>query len=173
VTVAVHVRRGDDALPDNPDYYTGNEAILRTMTCVKSILDAHKVKYRIRAYSRGDRADFAELSLPGVEFFLDADAIWTLQEMIEADVLIMAKGYFSYYAGLISDGIRICEPTTISADDLPGWRRPRVSTTGNWLTSNADGSFDTAAFERQLGLLCSSKTMDAIGASSGGCESEI
>ena len=28
--------------------------------------------------------DFAELSSAAVELFLDADAVWTLQEMIEA-----------------------------------------------------------------------------------------
>jgi hypothetical protein len=44
------------------------------------------------------------------ELFLDADAIWTMLEMIEADVLIMAKGSFSYVAALISDGIKLCEP---------------------------------------------------------------
>jgi hypothetical protein len=50
------------------------------------------------------------LRLPGVEFFLDTDAVWTMEELIEADILIMAKGYFSYYAGLICDGIKIFEP---------------------------------------------------------------
>jgi hypothetical protein len=159
VTVAVHIRRGDDALPDNPDYYTSNESILRTITSVKSILDIHKVKYRIRVYSQGNRVDFEELSLPGVEFFLDIDAVWTMQELIEADVLIMAKGCFSYCAGLISDGIKICEAMTTSADDLPGWRWLYLSQPESWLMSQADGSFESATFEHQLFVLIQSKAM--------------
>ena len=144
VTVAVHVRRGD-ALPDNPGYFTRNENILRTVISVKSIIDIHKVKYRLCVYSQGNRADFQELALPGTEFFLDVDAVWAMQELIEADVLIMAKGYFSYHAGLISDGIKIFEPS------------PYMPTVDDWLLCSQDGSFDCAAFEHQLFLLLQRK----------------
>ena len=147
VTVAVHIRRGD-ALPDNLDYYTTNETILRTITSVKSILDTHKVNYRIRVYSQGNRADFLELSLPGVDFCLDIDAVWTMQELIEADVLIMAKGCFSYCAGLISDGIKIFEPSYFPAMD-------------SWIPCLADGSFDCADFECQLSPLIQAKAVVA------------
>jgi hypothetical protein len=158
VTVAVHVRRGDISHKD-PDYFTRNGAILRTITSVKSILDTHKVEYRICVYSQGNRADFAELSLPGVEFFLDADAVWTIQELVEADVLITAKGCFSYCAGLISDGIKISEAVSPSDDDLPGWRWLYICPPENWLMSQADGSFDSAAFDRQLSALIQSKAI--------------
>jgi hypothetical protein len=158
VTVAAHVRRGDISYED-PDYFTSNGAILRTITSVKSILDTHKVKYRIRVYSQGNRADFGELSLPGVEFFLGVDAVWTMQELIEADVLITAKGCFSYCAGLISDGIKICEAGSTSADDLPGWRWLYLYPPESWLMSQADGSFDSEAFERQLSALLQSKAV--------------
>jgi hypothetical protein len=33
-----------------------------------------------------------------------------MQELIEADILVMARGFFSYYAALISDGIKIFQP---------------------------------------------------------------
>jgi|HubBroStandDraft_6_1064221.scaffolds.fasta_scaffold213362_1 hypothetical protein len=173
VTVAVHVRRGDEAVPDNPDYYTSNESILRTIISVKSFFDTHHVKYRICVYSQGNRADFEEFSLPGVEFFLDIDAVWTIQELIEADVLIMAKGCFSYCAGIISDGIKICEAMTMSADDLPGWRWLYLSQPESWIMSRADGSFESAAFERQMSVLIQSKAMATIRASTGSSESEI
>ena len=172
MTVAVHIRRGD-VLPDNLDYYTSNESILRTITSVKSILDTHKVEYKLRVYSQGNCADFEGLSLPGVEFFLDVDAVWKLQELIEADVLVMAKGCFSYCAGLISDGIKICEARTISADELPGWRWLYLSPPESWLMSQADGSFESAAFERQLTLLIQSKARAPISTSTGDLESEI
>jgi hypothetical protein len=172
VTVAVHIRRGD-ALPDNPDYYTSNESVLRTIKSVKSILDARKVSYKIRAYSQGGRADFEDLSLLDVELFLDIDAVWTMQELIEADVLIMAKGCFSYCAGLISDGIKICEARSVSADDLPGWKWLYLCQPESWLTSQANGAFESAAFERQLSALIESKTMAATSAQNIRSESEV
>jgi hypothetical protein len=164
ITVAVHIRRGD-ALPNDPDYFTANQTILRTITSVKSMLDAHMIKYSIRIYSQGIPADFADLCLPGVELFLDVDAVWTMGELIEADVLIMAKGCFSYCAGLISDGIKICETMVTSS-----WRWPPLHPMDNWLTSFADGSFDSAAFEGQLSLLLQSKAMFAATNRPGGSD---
>jgi hypothetical protein len=170
VTVAVHIRRGD-ALPDRPDYYTTDESILRTITEVKSALDTHKVEHKFRVYSQGDVADFAEFSRLGVELFLDVDAVWTLQELIEADVLIVAKGCYSYYAALISDGIRIFEPMPLSGSDyLPAWKWRSVPLTESWIPCLGDGSFDSAAFERQLSLVVEAKSVAAAKTSSGSPE---
>lgn len=161
VSIAVHIRRGDVSHHSHP-YFTSNETILRTMTSVRAIIDTHKVKYRICVYSQGDRSDFAELSLPGVEFILNVDAVWTMQELIEADVLIMAKGYFSYYAALISDGIKIFEPfhqndNHLDEYDLPSWRWLYLSPTDSWIPTLADGTFDSAAFEHQILRLIQAK----------------
>jgi hypothetical protein len=57
VTVAVHIRRGDVSDAD-PDYFTSNEAILRTLTEVKSILSSLTVKYSLRVYSQGESGGF-------------------------------------------------------------------------------------------------------------------
>jgi hypothetical protein len=158
VTVAVHIRRGDVSAPNHP-YFTSTEVILKTVAAVKSILDTHTIRYSIRIYSQGNIADFAELSPLGVEFFLDADPIWTMQELIEADVLIMANGFFSYYAALISDGIRIFQSQAIpSGTRQPGWEVMRTCPMDEWLPRQADGSIDLAAFERQLFLLMEAKT---------------
>jgi hypothetical protein len=160
VTVAVHIRRGD-VCADDPDYFTGDEVILRTIASVKSTLDTHRMKYRIRVYSQGDIADFTYLSSLGVEFFLDVDAIWTMQELIAADVLVMAKGCFSYCAALISDGIKIFEPMAPFDSDLhdllPGWKWRSHSAKKSWVRCSADGSFDCAIFERQLLLVVRDK----------------
>ena len=155
--VAVHVRRGDVS-SDNSDYFTDNETILRTMAAVKSILDTRRLKYRICLYSPGTSADFEQLSLPGVELFLDVDAVWTMQELIEADILIVAKGCFSFCAALISDGIKIFEPVSLSGDDfLPSWKWRSVPLTESWVPCREDGSFDCEAFERQLGTVFQTK----------------
>jgi hypothetical protein len=140
LTVALHVRRGD-ARPDDPTSFTDNQAVLRTMLALRTILRSCKIKYTIRLFSQGSPSDFGPLCLPDIELCLNADVFWTLDQLIEADVLVMAKGCFSYYAGLISDGIKIA-----GAEDA--WCP--LPSGDNWLRCEADGSFDRAAFERQL-----------------------
>jgi hypothetical protein len=67
-------------------------------------------------------------SRPFVEFFLDADPIWKIGELVEADVLILAKGSFSLYAALISDACptvpSIAQHSSASYS-RPSSRRPR------------------------------------------------
>lgn len=133
---------------------------LKTVTAVKLILDTQQITSSIRVYSQGDESDFAELSHLGVEFCLDADAIWTTREMIEADVLVMAKEFFSYYAALISDGIKIFHPQDISLASekfLPSWVWMYLYPEDDWLLCQASGAIDPNAFERQLSLLMQAK----------------
>jgi hypothetical protein len=99
-------------------------------------------------------ADFAELTLPGMEFFLDVDAVWTMQELIEADILIGAKSSFSYCAALISDGVKILEH--VPGYFLPGWEW-RFFPADDWLPCLADGSFNGPTFDRQLLRLMQAK----------------
>ena len=109
-----------------------------------------------------DLFDFARI---GAELFLDADALGTMQELIEADILIMAKGCFSYYAALISDGITIFEPRVFAGDDLPSWKWRSVPATDRWIPCLTDGSFDREAFERQLQSIIKGKSASAAKAS--------
>jgi hypothetical protein len=61
-----------------------------------------------------------------------------MQELIEADILIMAKSSFSYVSALLSDGIKIYEP----------WLG--YPPLGSWVILGPNGEFDCVAFERQL-----------------------
>ncbi len=181
VTVAVHMRRGYDVSP-NDDLFTSTGSILRTIKLVRGVLDSHSIRHKISVYSEGNAADWADipelglskyrvgryldgsngitdLSRPVAESVLDIDAFRAMHELIEADVLITAKSCFSYCAGLISDGIKISETRSTSADDLPGWRWLDLCPPESWLMSQADGSFDTVAFECQLSALIHSKGM--------------
>lgn len=177
VTVAVHVRRGRD-VPTNPHLFTSTDSTLRTITQVKAVLDAHGIQNRISVYSEGNSADFDEIKIPGIELtkyrvghysdrtrdgnakvspakgesFLDIDAISAMQDLIEADVLIIAKSSFSYCAAYISDGIKMFEKVK---DQLP---------VDGWLQLSQDGSFDCTAFERQLSLLIQNKAVAATSA---------
>ena len=75
-----------------------------------------------------------------------------MQELVEADILIMANSSFSYVAGLLSDGIKICEP-----DSYPPLEP--------WLVRRPNGDFDEQSFERQLQLLVKAKQTDPIASS--------
>jgi hypothetical protein len=144
VTIAVHIRRGDAAAHDHY-LFTSAHMVLKTLTQVKSILDAHRIEHRIHVYSEGIHADFSAFSCLDTTLFPDLDAIRTLEALIESDILIMAKGLFSYYAALISGGIRIFEPYGPPMDD--------------WLVRGEDGSFDNAAFELQLTRLLDARAV--------------
>jgi hypothetical protein len=148
VTVRVHIRRGDVSAEVARDMFTSTAVVARTVRGVKSSLDSLGLPYSISAHSQGNRADFEDLHALGVELFLDSDAIWTMQELIEADVLIMARSSFSHYAGLVSDGIKIYDGSNAWAFLPP---------TGDWIPCDGDGAFDPAVFERQLTLLLQAK----------------
>ena len=156
LTVALHIRRHDVSVGKNIHMYTSNAKILQIANGVKSMLDARQVPFDLKIYGQGKIGDFPELSSLAAEFFLGADPIWTLEEMVEADVLIVAKSCFSYYAGLISDGIKIFEPCG----------RPRLNNVftapyewmffrdlDGWLACDEDGAIDRAAFENRIALL--------------------
>ena len=138
LTVGVHVRRGDITF-SRPDMWTNTSIIAKTIAEVRAVLDAHCIKYKVCVFSQGDYTHVAELDVPGTEFFLDMDPIWSMQELIEADILIMAKSSFSYVAALISEGIKIYDPPCLNYPPL-----------SSWLIRGPNGELDCAAFERQL-----------------------
>ena len=144
--VGVHVRRGD-ITSSRPDRWTSTSLVAETVAKVRAVLDAHFTKYKICVFSEGDNADFAKLEAPGTEFFLDADPIWSMQEFIEADILIMSKSSFSYVSALISDGIKIYEPLE-GYPPMSSWVMSDHDE--RWLRYGPNGDFDCAAFERQL-----------------------
>ena len=159
LTVCVHVRRGD-TLADgsrtdrliNRDMWTSTSFIAETIAKVRAVLDAHCIKYKICVFSHpeafGELVDILvdasasrqfEAGVDAVQIFDSwADPFWSMQELIEADILIMAKSSFSYVSALISDGIKIFEPWY---GHLP---------LSNWVLRGPNGEFDCAAFERRL-----------------------
>ncbi len=175
LTICVHVRRGD-VTADMPHMWTSTPVVAETIREVRAVLDVHRIKHRICVLSQGDYAGVAELESPGVEFFLNADSIWSMQEAIEADILIMAKSCFSYVSALISDGIKIYEPiayTSMRQDVranadvgkaersfLPLIRngylfnaiveQARAVHPNRWVMRKPNGEFDCAGFERRL-----------------------
>ncbi len=136
ITVAVHMRRGD-VTREHPQRFTPLRTVCEATGMVKSILESHAVDHRISLYSQGKAADFVEFRQFGTEPFLDADPLWTMQQLIEADILIMSKSSFSYVAALIADGIKLYEPF---------WHAPL----SHWIRLDRKGKFSASVFENQL-----------------------
>jgi hypothetical protein len=136
ITVGVHLRRGDVG-PAHQRRFTSLDTVCETLRQAKSILDALGEDHTIALFSEGEAADFREMQAMGAKLFLNADALWTMRHLIEADILIMSKSSFSYVAALISDGIKLYEPF---------WHSPL----SGWIRREPGGEFDPNLFGRQL-----------------------
>ena len=53
---------------------------------------------------------FADLAALGAELRLDEPALDTHRALVEADILVMSKGAFSYTAGVLHEGITLYDP---------------------------------------------------------------
>jgi hypothetical protein len=139
--IGVHIRRGD--VSENHPAWTSTEAVLKTTSQAKSIFDARGIRCRVRVFSEGKEVDFSPFRRLGAELFLNVDAVWTMQELVESDVLIMAKSCFSFVAAMFCDGIKIYGPCG---------HRPL----GDWVVCGPNGEFDIPEFERHLDELIQS-----------------
>jgi hypothetical protein len=119
---------------------TPNPPIATTLHRVVALLRARGETPSIRIFSQGAPEDFKEFAAFGPEFHLDKPAIWTFHQLVEADVLIMARSAFSFVAGILSEGINLYEP--FQERPLP-----------NWIVRDANGRFDDEAFGDQLDRL--------------------
>jgi hypothetical protein len=135
--VAVHVRRGDVSANKNAQRFTPNTSILHTITSLRTILDDMGVTPVLQVFSEGKADDFADFARAGCELHLDTDALWTMQQLVEADVLVMAKSSFSYIAAILNAGVKIYEPNF----------DPPQST---WVVRSRDGSFDKLRLRERL-----------------------
>ena len=112
VHVAVHVRRNDIV---NIDYkFLPNQYFINIM---KLIDQPAKFKYHIFTDGTAKECqDFIDEFGSRVEIHSKetVSAQDTLHHLIRADILIMSKSKFSFYAGLISDGIVIYTPFFVS-----------------------------------------------------------
>ena len=135
LNVGIHIRRGDVAAED-PQRWTETTSVAKTLSRVLSTLDKNRLEYTIRVFSEGEVRDFRSLNLSDDKFYLNRCALWTMGELIDSDILILAKSSFSHVAGILSDGIKIAEPFYYYVND--------------WITSNARGEFDSDLFVSRL-----------------------
>jgi hypothetical protein len=138
LTVGIHVRRGDETSENRIGRWTEMTNVLNAVRPVLAALVERGVAHRVSVFSEGDPRDFCELADLGADLYLDRDVVWTMREMIESDILIMGKGWFSYIAAVISDGIRLFDPWF----DVPPM--------ADWIVRDEEGRFDEARFVRAL-----------------------
>jgi hypothetical protein len=140
VVIGIHLRRPTPIEKWGEEHWlwTPADAVLRVASAARSIIEGlHKV-CTIRVFSCGDEVEFASFRQIGAKLHLNADVVWAMQELIESDVMILAKeSCFSYVAAIICDGIKIYQP----GPDFP---------LGDWVEYDAEGNMSSAQFERQL-----------------------
>lgn len=134
-SVCVHVRRRNRHDFHSEDD-TDMECLVRVVAQVRATLGKLQTPHTLRVFSQGDPADFRALELPESALFLDANPIWSMREMIDADLLVTTRGSFSYVTGLLCDGIVLADGSFPSLRD--------------WLTYDAGGGFDTAALASEV-----------------------
>ena len=103
--LVVHVRRGDVSPTWNVDRFTSNESILSLVEHCKA---CSTVPLEVHIYSNGRPEDFTDFGEEFV-FHLNDDARRTFVDLMQADILIMAKSALSYCAGLLSRGVVVYE----------------------------------------------------------------
>lgn len=147
IRLAVHMRRGDVSAEDKKvaRNFTPNATFVNTLTRLKSIVQPRVPTLRIEIFSQGEPAMFADLAELGAHLRLDEPALDTHRALVEADILVMSKGAFSYTAGVLNDGITLYDPQKY---------RPLQ----HWLVRAPDGSFDEALVARHLGALFGKST---------------
>jgi hypothetical protein len=129
-SVCIHIRRRnrhDFHAEDSSDM----ACVAAVVTRLRRALHEQELAHTLRVFSQGDRSEFRALELPDDCLFLDADPIWSMREMIDADLLVTTRGTFSHVTGLLCEGIVLADG---SFPPQPGW-----------LTYDGGGAFDGAA----------------------------
>jgi hypothetical protein len=142
ISLAIHMRRGDVSAGDRKvaNNFTPNATFVNTLTRLKALVGSKAPALRIEIFSQGNPAMFADLAALGAQLRLDEPALDTHRALVEADILVMSKGAFSYTAGVLNEGITLYDPQKYRP--LQGWIRRKP-----------DGAFDEALVGRRLAQL--------------------
>jgi hypothetical protein len=119
--IAIHVRRGDVTARRTSGRYTPDRIVLAKIGAIRAVLGHLGHPFELAVHSQGHSDDFAAYAALGCALHLDRDALWTMRELAEADVLMMSKSSFSFVAALIGHGVKLYEPCRNTP--VPGWIR--------------------------------------------------
>ena len=142
IRLAIHMRRGDVSAANKKvaKNFTPNATFVHTLTRLKTLLGDRAPALRVEVFSQGDPAMFADLAALGATLRLDAPALDTHRALVEADLLVMSKGAYSYTAAVLHEGLTLYDPQKY---------RPLQG----WVVRAPDGSFDEALVGRRLAAL--------------------
>ena len=142
IRIAVHMRRGDVTAGDKKvaNNFTPNATFVNTITRLKAMLAGKVPSLNVEIFSQGDLSMFADLAALGAKLRLDVPALDTHRALVEADILVMSKGAYSYTAGVLNDGLVLYDPQKYRA--LQGW-----------VVRTPDGTFDEAEVSARLTAL--------------------
>ena len=142
IRLAIHMRRGDVSAADKKvaKNFTPNATFVNTLTRLKALLGSKVPALRIEIFSQGDAHMFADLAALGAKLRLDEPALATHRALVEADILVMSKGAYSYTAAVLHEGLTLYDPQKY---------RPLQG----WVARAPDGSFDEALVARRLAPL--------------------
>jgi hypothetical protein len=140
--VAVHMRRGDVSAGNKKvaNNFTPNATFVNTLTRLRSLLADKGKALTIEVFSQGDPKMFANLAALGAQLRLDAPALETHRSLVDADILVLSKGAFSYTAALLNEGAVLYDPQKYRALQ-------------DWVVRSPDGSFDQALVAKRLDVL--------------------
>ena len=115
---------------------------MNTLTRLKELAGGKLPALRIEVFSQGEPSMFADLRELGARACgsMSRRSI-THRALVEADILVMSKGAFSYTAGVLERGHHAVRPAEI----------PPAAEAGS--CARADGSFDEAVVARRLDAL--------------------
>ena len=157
-TIALHARRGDVSAGNAKvaRNFTPNTAFLRTLEAIMGAVATNvSSSVRVELFSQGDPEIFQDFVRFGCKLRLDEPALVTHRALVDADILIMSKGAFSYTAGVLNEGITLYDPQKY---------RPLQ----DWIVRAPDGSFDEGQFCARLEALLAHKNLEALRALTNG-----
>lgn len=123
-----------------PKSRTSLGQVRATAEAIIARLAARAIAYELSVVSQGRPEVFAELDGLACILVLDEDAPTSFARLAEADVLVLARSRYSYFAGLICEGAVLYEePAVLPPAD-------------GWLAIHS-GKFPEAAFEARVQAL--------------------
>jgi hypothetical protein len=141
MNIAVHVRRGEiKPTGKKSKRYTENEKIARALSSLVEAVDRARMESDIYLFSLGEPEDFGTLTNMDIHFNLNTSTFSTFHSLMTADVLLMAKSYLSFCAGIYSKGLKIHED---------GLHEPL----SNWIRMEESGRCDVQELANRLHIL--------------------
>jgi hypothetical protein len=107
--VVIHIRRGDVNLTDHPKRYTEIDYYIDLIRQINE----HSSRFNIMIHSESQNLSVDEiqkLESVGAQLHLDADLLTAWDDMIRAEILILAKSSFSYVPAILCTGTVVYTP---------------------------------------------------------------